>query len=180
MFLYPAVNRRFAHIHTNCALPQAHKQTPIHIGTSAHNCTNAPPHGMHLYLRALTFARTHTCTYSHPHKLTFLNFHTRMLSHSRTLTLTSTHQARSHTLSHTPSNTDTVALTYTCALATLQAHSRAHSYTHIHMHTLIFVHTHNIARSRARMHAQFCGLPHSGIFTFSGAFLFFLFMVRLF
>ena len=95
VFLFYSVHRRCAHIHTNCARPHEHKQTPIHIGTSTHNCTNAPPHGMHSHLRAHRVASvraplshlqplyTHILVRSHSHA--FTRTHTRVHSHSQAL-----------------------------------------------------------------------------------------------
>ena len=159
MFLFYAVHRRFAHIHTICARIHAHKQTPIHSCTTTHNCTNAPPHGMHSYLRALTLARTHTCTYSQPHTLTFLHFHTLTPSHSRALSLT---RSQLSSLSHT------------VTLANLQVHSRAHSYTHIHSRACTrwhsFIHTILHTRALACTHSfvGYLTLPFSFSYVFVG------------
>ena len=168
-FLFPAIHRRCAHIHANCARSHAHKQTHIHIDTSTivqmHHLIACTHTCAHSHLRALTLARTQTLIQSHSYTFTRARTHT--LSHSRTLTVTITHQTLSHTLSHTPSHIVTVARTYTCTLANLQAHSRAPSiypYTLARMHTLTFVHTHNIAHTCTRMHAQSCGLPHSAFY----------------
>ena len=80
--LFPAVHRRCAHIHTNCAQPHAHKQTLIHIGTNSHNCTHALSH-MHSYSHALTLA----CTYAHKHSPSTVSYtfsYSFAHSHSRT------------------------------------------------------------------------------------------------